>query len=177
MAQVNKARKRIAAPDLVFFRGVQARINGMTAVRVAQAVFDTAGVDSSGAANTTIAAHGLGVYLPDNANIVGGWYEVLTTFTSATDAATIAAKSEGAGDLRAAVAISNAANPWDAGFHGLLPGNYALDGNAMTAIAMMDARAASFIKLSAEREITLTVAVEALTAGKLVVYVMYTLGD
>lgn len=135
------------------------------------------GLDSSGVANSTVASHGTGIYLPDNAIITGGFYDVITTFTSATDAATIALTSESAGDLRAAVAISNGANPWDAGEHGILPGNFALDGNALTQIAMMDARAASFVKLSSEKELTVTVGVEALTAGKMIIYLEYVISE
>lgn len=135
------------------------------------------GTDSAGVANSTIAAHGTGVYLPDNAIVTSCFYDVLTTFTSATDAATIALSIEGADDLRAAVAISNGANPWDAGLTGALPGNFALDGGVLTAIAMMDARAGSFVKLSAEKELTATVAVEALTAGKMIIYLEYVISE
>jgi hypothetical protein len=150
-----------------------------TVVReLAVATFDTATTDSSGTASTTIAAHGLGVYLPSKAIVTNAWVDVVTTFTSATDAATIALKIEGAGDLTAAIAISNASNVWDAGLHGCLPGSYA-EATVAGDSAILDAarKAASYIKTTAVREITATVAVEALTAGKLNVYVEYVLSD
>jgi hypothetical protein len=141
--------------------------------RMVSAVFDTAATDSSGAANTTIAAHGLGVFIPSGAIVTRAFYRVNTTFTSATDAATIALKIEGAGDLKAAIAISAAGDVYDAGVRSCLPGHYALDGNALTAIAMAAADAASAINTTANREIVATVAVEALTAGKLTLFVEY----
>lgn len=137
------------------------------------ASFKWNGTDSSGVANSTTAAHGLDVRIPSGAIIEKAFYIVNTTFTSATDAATIALHVEGAGDLKAAIAISDATNVWDAGKRGCLPGNFALDGNALTAIAMAAAKASSYIATTAEREITATVAVEALTAGELTLYVDY----
>lgn len=137
------------------------------------ASFKWNGTDSSGVANSTAAAHGLDVRIPSGAIIEKAFYIVNSTFTSATDAATIALHIEGAGDLKAAIAISDATNVWDAGKRGCLPGNFALDGNALTAIAMAAAKANSYIATTAEREITATVAVEALTAGELTLYVDY----
>ena len=140
----------------------------------AKAVFDTAATDSAGVANTTIASHGLGVYLPSGAVITRAFYMVDTTFTSAgADAGTIALTVNAAGDLKAAIAISDASNVWDAGLHGCLPSAYALDGNALTAIAMAAAQAASFVTTTAKREITATVATQVLTAGKLTLFVEY----
>lgn len=145
-----------------------------TVVReLAVATYDVSGGDSG-----TVAAHGLGVYLPDNAVIINAWVDVITTFTSATDAATIALKVEGAGDLTAAIAISDASNVWDGGIHGCLPGSYA-EATVAGDTAILDAarKAASYVKTTAVREITATVAVEALTAGKMNVYVEYVISD
>ena len=150
-----------------------------TVVReLAVATFDTAATDSSAAANTTIAAHGLGVFLPTKAIIINAWVDVVTTFTSATDAATIALKAQATGDLTAALAISDSSNIWDAGLHGCLPGSYA-EATVAGDSAILDAarKAASFIKLTAARELTATVAVEALTAGKANIYVEYVISD
>lgn len=150
-----------------------------TVVReLAVATFNTAVTDSAGAASTTIAAHGLGVYLPAKAIITKAWVDVVTTFTSATDAATIALKIEGANDLVAAIAISDASNVWDAGLHGALPGS-AAEATVAGDTAVLDAarNAASFIKTTAVREVIATVAVEALTAGKLNVFIEYCLSD
>ncbi|OJW18786.1 MAG: hypothetical protein BGO51_15560 [Rhodospirillales bacterium 69-11] len=145
-----------------------------TVVReVAVATYDVTGGDSG-----TIAAHGLGVFIPTKAIITKAWVDVVTTFTSATDATTIALKVQGTGDLTAAIAISDSSNVWDAGIHGCLPGSYA-EATVAGDSAILDAarNAASFIKTTAVREITATVAVEALTAGKLNVYLEYVLSD
>lgn len=135
-------------------------VDGLQAKRIVRATFDP----SANAGERTIGAHGLGVTLPDNAIIVRSWYEVVTTFTSATDAATIAlgVPTDGSGaGIKAAVAISNGANPYDAGnVEGIQTGT-----------------AANFhTKLTAARELTATVAVEALTAGKLILFVEYVIG-
>ena len=142
-------------------------------IRVAKAVFDTAGTDSAGVANTTIAAHGTGVVIPSGAIVRRAYYVVNTTFTTANDSGTIALSVEGANDLTAAIAISDATNVWDSGAHACLPGNFALDGNALTAIASAAATAASYVRTTANRELKATVAVQALTAGKLTLFVEY----
>lgn len=93
--------------------------------------------------------------LPDNAVITGITYDVITTCTSSSDAATIALTVPTDGALTTAIAISNGANPWDAGPH---------LGSVITPIAR---------KTTAERDLQITVAVEDLTAGKIVFYVSY----
>lgn len=76
-------------------------------------------------AGAAIGAHGLGVTIPGNAIIVRTFYDVLDTFTSAGDLATIALHAEAADDIIAAVAIG-AATDWDAGLHdGLQDGTMA----------------------------------------------------
>jgi hypothetical protein len=128
---------------------------GVMLPRMARATFDP----SSKAAHRTIAPHGLGVFLPKNAIILGGFIDVKTTFTSATDAATVAITTESAGDIKAAIAISNGANPWDAGKQPIIP--------------KANTPELTSISVSAKREITATVAVEALTAGKANIYILY----
>lgn len=100
--------------------------------------------------------HELAMFGPD---IPLGWkpvsfhYHVMTTFTSATDAGTIAlgVKTDSEACLKAAVAISNGANPWDSGqFSSVAP--------------------AAGAKTTAARKLVAVVAVEALTAGKMAVY-------
>jgi hypothetical protein len=178
MSQPIRKNVPVVAPDFRMKRGAVDRYNGVSAVRVAQARFLWNGTDSSGVANSTTAAHGTGVYLPDNAVIIDAWYDVVTTFTTASaDAGTIALTVQSAGDLVTAIAVSDASNVWDAGVRGTKVGNFALDGNAMTQLAMAAARAATFPKLTAEREITVTVATQALTGGDMVIYVAYVLGD
>ena len=140
--------------------------------------FEWNGTDSSGVANSTVAAHGTGVYLPDNAIVTNCFYDVLTTFVDAdNDSATIALSIEGAGDLKAAIAISDASDVWNLGLHGCLPGNWALTGDALTAIAMAAGRSGAFVKTSAERELTVTVADDALTAGKMIIYLEYVISE
>jgi hypothetical protein len=135
---------------------------------VIKATFDATG-------GKAIAAHKLGVVIPAGAIIVNSYYNVRTTFTSATDAGTIALSTgEGAGDLKAAIAISAAGDVYDAGLHGNLPGSYA-EATVAGDTAILDAarKAASFILTTANRELIATVAVEALTAGVLDVYIEY----
>tara|TARA_Y100000310_G_C20698683_1_gene827688 strand:- start:1232 stop:1735 length:504 start_codon:yes stop_codon:yes gene_type:complete len=107
-----------------------------------------------------ISAIDLNVDLPDNAIIVSGFVDVVTTLTSATDAATIALHANSADDIVAAVAIS-AATDWDAGVKSIVP----------------VATGATAIKLTALRAITATIAVEAVTAGKFNVYLFYVIGE
>lgn len=53
--------------------------------------------------------------IPDNAVVWLESYDVITTCTSATDAATLKLSFETDGDITTALAISNGANPWDLG--------------------------------------------------------------
>lgn len=138
-------------------------------------VFDTAGTDSAGVSNKTVASHGTGVILPKNAVITNAYYRVNTTFTSADDSATIALTSgQGAGDLKAAIAISDASNVWDAGIRGCLPGSYA-ERTVAGDTAILDAasKAGSYIGLTANREVAVVVAVQALVSGKLTLVIEY----
>jgi len=81
-------------------------------------------------------------------------YDVHVTFTSATDAATIAlgVKTDDEDCLKAAIAISNGANPWDAG------------------VIKVPTHAVAGIETAAARKLVAVVAVEALTAGSMTVY-------
>lgn len=144
--------------------------------RVVKATFDATLTDSSGLSNKTIATHGLGVSIPSGAIITNSYYNVLTTFTSSTDAATIGLSSQAAGDLKVAIAISDGGNVYDAGVHGNLPGSYA-EATVAGDSALLDAarKASSFILTTANRELSVVVAVEVLTAGKLDLFVEYVL--
>lgn len=146
-------------------------------LRVVEALFDP-GADTT---LRTIAAHALKEGLPDNAIIVGGKIDVIETLTSnaANDAATVAVSVEGADDIVAAIDIADATNVWDAGLRGVLPGNYALDGNALTAIAMAAAQVGSYVKTSQARKVTVTVGTEALdtNAGKMRIYLYYYISE
>lgn len=147
--------------------------NGAVLREIVSAVYDVSGGDDG-----TVGSHGLGVYIPDNAVVTNVWVDVSTTFTDgADDSATIALTLQSAGDIRAAVAISAAGNIWDAGLSGTLIGNWALDGNALTQINMAAARSATWIKTTAQRELTVTVADDDLDAGKLRIFVEYIISD
>ena len=136
---------------------------------------------SDGAASGTTTTCDLS--LPDNAIIEKVVIDVLTTFTSATDAATIALSTgQGAGDIFAGIAISDSTNPWDAGLHRGLPGVPALSvfhaSNNPTAAQSQDLYGDSLIKLTANRKPTVVTGVtgEALTAGRMIIYIHYTIG-
>ena len=178
MPLFSKNRKRKSGIDFFLKRGIVVKKDGLTVPKVAVATFDTAVNDSAGVSNKTIAAHGLGVYLPDNAIVVSAWFDVVTTFTTAgSDAGTIALKVQGANDLSSTLAVDDDRDMFDAGMHACLPDAIALDGNSMTAIEMAAAKAATWIKLTDERELIATVATQALTAGKLVLYVSYIVSE
>lgn len=131
--------------------------DGLMAVKVARATYDFA-VDGG-----AISSIGLGVTLPDNAIVTRTYIQVITTLESSTDAATIALTipTDDVAGLRAATAI-NSGTSWDAGFK---------DG-------VQDGVIANFSEqCTAEREITATIAVEAVTAGKFIVFCEYIVSD
>lgn len=137
------------------------------------------GTDSSGAANSATGTHGTGVYLPSGATLVHFHATVNTTFTSATDAAkigvgvqTLTLDSE---DVIAAIAISDGTNMWDAGNHAGKIGfpNYGADTAHDSQVEVAALHAASFLTLTAEREIRVTVQSEALTAGEVTLKFIY----
>lgn len=101
-----------------------------------------------------------GPKLPAGAVITRAFYRVLTTLTSATDAATgsLGILVDDVAGIKAAIAISNGANPWDAG----------------NVECIQTGAASAFSEITtAERDITFTIAVEALTAGAFVLVCDY----
>jgi hypothetical protein len=133
---------------------------GSIVKEMAVAVFDTAVVDSSGAANTTIAAHGLGVFIPAKAIITKVTMQIVTGFTSAGSTATIALAMETAADMFAALAVSDtklSTGPFTAG--------------------IQDGTTAHMVQATVQREITATVAVQALTAGKMNIFIDYHIAE
>ena len=109
----------------------------------------------------SISAIDLNVDLPNNAIVVSGFVEVVTTCTSSSDAGTGALSVEGADDSVAAIAISDGSNPWDAGQKDIVP-----DGTGSTAV-----------KGTAVNAVTFTIAAEAFTAGKFNVWLQYVIGE
>ena len=89
--------------------------------------------------------------LPDNAIITQAWIDVVTAPTSG-GSATMALTVQSAGDIKAALAVAS----WT-GIVACVPVG----------------TAASAIKLTAERKVTMAIAVAALTAGKIKVFVEY----
>ncbi|MDA0772783.1 MAG: hypothetical protein O3C63_07560 [Cyanobacteria bacterium] len=98
--------------------------------------------------------------LPVGAIVTSAFYEVLTTFTSATDATSIGITipSDDVNGIKSPVTISNVANAWDSGMHGTDLGN--------TSSAVSE-------RTTQARTIALSVSGEAITAGKLVLYAEY----
>lgn len=140
-----------------YYNALRANGAGEKIKRVAQVTFDP----SANAAQRVIGTHYLDVGLPKGAIVQRSYYRVLTTFTSATGAATISLGVAAAGDIKAAVAINDGANPYDAGLvEGIQVGTMA------TAILM-----------PANGTFHAVVAVENLTAGKLILFTEYVLSE
>jgi len=124
--------------------------DGLNAKRIARATYD---FDVDGGVVSSI---GLGVTLPDNAIITRSFIDIITGMTSAGGAGTIALDSEGAGDLLIAV-----------------------DADTLSGLVecIPVGTAATMVKLTAARELTATIAGEALTAGKFVLFAEYVVSD
>jgi hypothetical protein len=119
---------------------------------------------------------GARVVLPAKCIIKDAYYLVETTFTDGdADAATIALSYDGANNKFVSVlAISDASNVWAAGIRGTLIDNPTLGtdaANGDTAIELAAIRAATKINIASDTYLTATVAVAALTAGKLKLFV------
>jgi hypothetical protein len=129
--------------------------DGLLRMGIARFTFDPSGV----AGSRTVDAHGTGVTLPINAVTIGGFVEVNTVFHSeGADAGTIAIHVEGADDIIAATAVSGA--PYSSiGLKAIVPKSNTPESTG--------------IKCTAAREITCTVAGQALTAGKLTGFLHY----
>ncbi len=104
---------------------------------------------------SSIAPHGMGLVIPKGAVVTRCIYKVLTTFTSATDAGTIALSIVAANDVVTATAI-NSGTTWDA--------------SIPIICVPVTATISTWLTTTADSELTATVAVEALTAGKLIVW-------
>jgi len=119
---------------------------------VAVAVFDP----SANTAERTVAKHKLGVSLPDKAVITRAFYEVLTAVTSADSTAKLAMglDTQAEEGLLAAAVVSSSGT---IGFHECI----------------QTGEISNAIKLTASRELCITVSVQALTGGKLRLYAEY----
>ena len=128
---------------------------GLGGLRVARFAFD-----ASVLANRAIGAHGTGIKLPANAIVVGGFVDVNTALTGDAGA-TLAIHVQAANDVISAAAVGGA--PYST------IGRKAIVPKANTPES-------TSVKTTAEKEITCTVAVAALTAGKLTGYLYYVEG-
>lgn len=135
--------------------------NGVWAslTRWAKAEYDPSGGDAA----TADSLFDTTIEIPDNAVIVGGLVDVITTFTSAGgDAATLAIQTESADDIVAAVAISDGTNPWDQGLQVIKPRS---DGT-------------NAVKMTSAKNIKVQLGgSEALTAGKMVIWLQYVISE
>jgi hypothetical protein len=127
-------------------------------IGVARATFNP----SASSGLRSVGAHTFGGFtLPDKAIVVGGFVHVVTPFDSAGHSATLALSVESANDLVSALIVT--ASTWHtAGIKAITP--------------KADAPETTGIVLTASRAITATVAIEALTVGKLVVVLYYVIG-
>lgn len=99
---------------------------------------------------------GLGVTIPDKSVVISAYVDVITAPTSAASTATIGLGVNAAADLLAPVVVSNA--QWTPA--------------AVKATTVLGS-AATCIKTTAARQLTMTVAVQNLTAGRFVVVCNY----
>ncbi len=127
-----------------------AGVDGIHKKYVARATYDFA--VSGGAVDD----YPLGVTIPDNAIITRGIGDIITPFVSTSNDGKIALKAESAEDLLVGVDADTLSGVFE-----LIP----------------DGTAAKMIKLTANRELTLTVSVHPLTAGKAVFFVEYVLSE
>lgn len=122
-------------------------------------VFDATGGKAVGSYDVVSPGSSSALKIPKYAVIRKVLVAVKTTFTSAgSDAGTIQLKTEqGPHDIVAAVAISDAGNPWDAGLHDTI----------------QDGDIANSLSLQAGGKVKAVVAGQALTAGKLILVIEY----
>jgi hypothetical protein len=123
--------------------------------------FDATGGKAIGTHNFLDPITGVAITLPPNAYVTDGFYVVNTTFTSAgADAGTIALgiATDAAAGLKAAVAISDGTNPYDAGKFAIIP-----VGTVATFAAIT----------TAERNVIAVVATQNLTAGVMKICLKY----
>ncbi len=131
---------------------------GLYLEKYALAVYDFA-VDGGTEGTITLADTAT---LPDNAVVTAVEYDVITTCTSSSDAATIKLNLPTDGDLTTAIAISDASNSWDAGVF-----------SATSAAGAFTNDPAS-VKTTAARALQIiTAGGQDLTAGKIVFKVRY----
>lgn len=135
------------------FAAVNAELAYSSGFHITKFTFDTAANDNGDtpASNKTVAAHPLAVTIPDNAIVISGHVDVITAVTS-EGSATVAISLVADNDLLTATALT-----------GLTEGKQ----------LPMAAVKTTPIKLSAEKAVTVTVGIAALTAGKFDGYIVW----
>lgn len=128
---------------------------GLALPKTAIVVYDFA---VNGGAQGTIALTGSPT-IPNNALVYVESYRVVSTLTSATDAATVALQLPTDGVLTTAIAISDGSNPWDAGVFSRIAGGLATPLTKLTTAA----RVPSLLVAGGEN----------LTAGKIIFQLRY----
>lgn len=162
-------------PQYQVNRGAVKLDSGLATRYIASATFDP----SADTTKRPVATYGLGVYIPAGAIVTNSWYDVITTFSTASaDAGTIAIQVQAANDVVAAIAVSAAGDVWDAGVRGGLHGSGIMATVAGdTGVLAAARKATTYLKCTAEREISVVVGGQALTAGKMVVFVEYVISS
>ncbi len=136
--------------------------DGLGVLRIVRGTYDFAVQGGAISTITLLDDKGQAISIPDNAVIWDSCVDVTTTFTTAgADAGTIAIQTNAADDIVVAVAVSDGGNPWDQGLQAGLP-----VGTVATAI-----------KLTAARIPSILVGGQAVTAGALVLTLIYFVGD
>lgn len=136
----------------------------------------------------TVGTYPLGAIVPEGAIVTNVFYVVNTTFTTAgSDAGSIAIYLQSANDIVAALAVSNAANIWDEGIHStkiplgavasaLADNTYGLDpeGGIINDVGKLKERGTPpYILTTADRELSVVVATQNVTAGNMDIYLEY----
>lgn len=131
---------------------------GVGALYVARFEYDIADV-----LNRPVGAHGVGIVIPAYSLIVGGFFDVNTVFTSTGGNGTIAISVEGANDIQTAASIAGAP--------------YSTIGRKAIVPKANTPESTSVKVGAANKEITCTVAVNAMLTGKLTGYLYYLAGS
>lgn len=144
-----------AALDATATGAISNTSDGLLALRCARVTFDASLVGNQG-----VGAHAPGpVTIPIKGWVVGGFFDVNTAFTSAgANTGEIAISVEGANDIQTSAAVSGA--PYSSI-------------NRKAIVPKGNTPESTGIKCTVARDITFTVAVQDLTAGKLTCFLFY----
>lgn len=134
-------------------------IEGTTGVKTLVAEYDFAVDGGTVGAKTLRGVGGNGNSIPAGSTVVGGYLEVLTLFTSAsTNTGTVAISLEGAGDLVVGTSQPVSGAPLSTtGRKDIIP----------------DSTGDTSVRTTVARSVVATVAIAAITAGKLRVHLRY----